>query len=304
MFIPIGGIEQWIQYGGDSRDNPVLLFLHGGPGGSTLPASAAWKCWEKHFTVVHWDQRGAGRTFGRNGEDGCGCLTVERMIRDGIEVVEYLLGHLETSKILLVGHSWGSALGVHMLKRRTELFSAFVGTGQLVNIRQNEEVNYRRYCEQAERRGNREALAALRELGLPPYPDRTTLKTVREWADKLADGDGDPVQMRPSPSATDLTADDIQSLMKGFAFSGAQLYDEVVTTMDLPSLGLSFDVPMFFFQGTCDQQTPAEVAEKYFLSITAPHKEFVEFEGCHHFVAMNRPHDFLRELVTRVRPLI
>jgi pimeloyl-ACP methyl ester carboxylesterase len=303
MFVPIGNIEQWIQFGGDAPDHPILLFLHGGPGGTTLPASAAWRCWEEHFTIVHWNQRGAGRTFGRNGEAGCGSLTVDRMIGDGIEVTEHLLGRFDKSKVLLVGHSWGSALGVHMLKRRPELFSAFVGTGQLVNMSENEEVNYRRYREQAERQGNQEALSELRALGPPPYPDRTTVRTVREWADKLAEGDSDSVQMRPSPSATDITPDDISFILKGLEFSVAQLFDEL-WTIDLPSLGLSFEVPMFFFHGACDQQTPIEVAEQYFSRIAAPHKEFVRFEGCHHFVAMNRPRDFLRELVTRVRPLI
>lgn len=303
MFAPIGGIEQWIQVGGNAPDHPVLLFLHGGPGGTTLPASAAWQCWEEHFTVVHWDQRGAFRTFQRNGEAGCGRLTVDRMIRDGIEVAEHLLGRFGTSKLLLVGHSWGSVLGIHMLKRRPELFSAFVGTGQLVNKQQNEAVNYRRYCEQAERQNNREALAALRAIGPPPYADRSTLRTAREWADTLAEGDGDAPQMRPSPRSTDLTPDDISALLKGFEFSGSQLYDELAT-MDVPSLGLSFDVPMFFFHGTHDQQTPMELAEQYFSSIAAPHKEFVTFQGCHHFVAMNRPRDFLHELVTRVRPRI
>ena len=84
MFIPIGGIEQWVQIGTENRDNPVLLYLHGGPGGSSRPAAGAWKPWERHFTVVHWDQRGAGRTFERNGEVGSGRLTVDRMVRDGI----------------------------------------------------------------------------------------------------------------------------------------------------------------------------------------------------------------------------
>jgi pimeloyl-ACP methyl ester carboxylesterase len=74
--------------------------------------------------------------------------------------------------------------------------------------------------------------------------------------------------------------------------------------IDLPPLGLTFDVPIFFFEGTCDQQTPMELAEHYFANIVAPHKEFVRFEGCHHFVVMNRPEAFLRELLARVRPLL
>src|SRR5581483_4822167 len=108
MYVPIGGIAQYIQIGGDAPDRPVMLFVNGGPGGTTIPAAAAWKPWEEHFTVVHWDQRGAGRTFAKNGAAGCGHLTIERMVQDGIEVAEFLTRHLKRHKILLVGHSWGS----------------------------------------------------------------------------------------------------------------------------------------------------------------------------------------------------
>jgi pimeloyl-ACP methyl ester carboxylesterase len=301
MYVPIGGIDQWIQFGEHQLDHPVLLYLHGGPGGTSVPAAAAWKPWEEHFAVVHWDQRGAGRTFAKNGETGCGRLTVDRMVRDGIEVVEFLIANLRKPKVLIVGHSWGSALAVHMLKRRPKLFSAFVGTGQLVNMRQNEEYNYRRQMEQAERLGNREALQVLRRIGPPPFADFDSLKTLRDWADRLAEGDGDSVQPRPSPRPADFTAEEVPAMLKGAEFSRRELYDEL-KTIDLPALGFAFDMPMFFFEGSCDQQTPVELAERYFDNIVAPHKEFVRFEGCHHFVVMNRPGDFLRELVARVRP--
>jgi pimeloyl-ACP methyl ester carboxylesterase len=303
MYVPIGGIDQWIQFGGNTPNHPVLLYLHGGPGGTSLPAAAAWKPWEEHFMVVHWDQRGAGRTFAKNGEIGCGPLSVERMVEDGIEVAEFLAAELHQTKLLLVGHSWGSALAVYMLKRRPALFSAFVGTGQLVNMRLNEEYNYRRQLEQAARLENEEALRALRAIGPPPFSSRSALVTLREWADRLAEGNGDSIQPRPSPRPTDFTAADVPMLMKGAEFSRNQLYEEL-KGIDLPALGLTFEVPIFFFEGTHDQQTPIELAEQYFDSIVAPHKEFVRFEGCHHFVVMNRPDDFLRELVLRVLPLL
>ena len=303
MYVPIGGIDQWIQFGENPPDHPVLLYLHGGPGGTSLPAAAAWKPWEEHFTVVHWDQRGAGRTFARNGKTGCGPLTLERMVRDGIEVAGYLAGTLRKRKALLVGHSWGSVLAVHLLKRRPDLFSAFVGTGQLVNMRCNEESNYRREMAAAERLGIREAIEALRGIGPPPYSDCSSIRILREWADRLADGDGDSVQPRPSPRPADFAAQEVPAMLKGMEFSLRQLYEELLA-VDLPALGLRFDVPMFFFHGSCDQQTPMELAERYFNDIVAPHKQFVRFEGCHHFVVMNRPADFLRELLARVRPLL
>jgi pimeloyl-ACP methyl ester carboxylesterase len=300
MYVRIGGIEQWLQMRGAAQA-PVLLYLHGGPGGTSVPVAEAWRPWEEHFTVVHWDQRGAGRTFAKNGESGCGRLTLDVMITDALEVVDFLSTTLGKRKLVVVGHSWGSVLGVHLIRRRPDLASAYVGTGQLVNKRRNEELNYRRQLWQAERSGNAEALAALRAIGPPPFADRDALKVLRQWADVLAEGDGDPPQPRPTPVASDYSRDEVPALMRGAEFSRRELYDEL-ETVDLPSLGTSFTLPFFLFHGTCDQATPIELAEEYFASIRAPCKEFVRFEGCHHFVVMNRPHDFLEALVTKVIP--
>jgi pimeloyl-ACP methyl ester carboxylesterase len=301
VYVSIGGIDQWVQVGGADSANPILLYLHGGPGGTSVPASAAWRPWESHFNVVHWDQRGASRTFKRNGEDGCGPLSLGRIVADGLELTQYLLSTLRLPKVLLVGHSWGSAVGVHMVKRQPALFSAFVGTGQLVNMRRNEQVNYQRYLEQAERRGDAQALRALRDLGPPPFTRPDGLKIVREWADRLADGDGDALQPRPMPMSLDFGRDDVPSLLQGMDYSRRALSGDLLG-IDLTSLGLAFEVPMFCFHGACDQHTPVELAEQYFERISAPHKEFVRFDGCHHFVAINRPELFLQQLLARVQP--
>jgi len=129
-FVDIGGIKQWIQIRGEDRDNPVLLFVHGGPGGSSWPMSSGWRPWEKHFTIVQWDQRGTGRTYGAAGDTLAPTMTLERMTQDGVELAEHLRTHLHKDRIVLVGHSWGSFLGIHMVKQRPDLFSAYVGTGQ------------------------------------------------------------------------------------------------------------------------------------------------------------------------------
>ena len=300
MYVSIGGIDQWIQWGG-APEAPVLLYLHGGPGGTSVPVAEAWRPWEEHFTVVHWDQRGAGRTFAKNGESGCGRLTITRMVADALEVVEFLTATLGKRKVVVVGHSWGSVLGVHLIKRRADLVSAYVGTGQLVNKRRNEELNYRRQISQAERSGNAEALSALRAIGPPPFADREALKILRQWADVLAEGGGDPAQPCPTPIAPSYSRDEVPALMRGADFSRRKLYDEL-ETVDLLSLGTTFDMPFFLFHGTDDQATPLELAQEYFASIRAPHKELVRFEGCHHFVVMNRPRDFLEALVTKVIP--
>jgi pimeloyl-ACP methyl ester carboxylesterase len=303
MYVTIGGIEQWIEVNGENPEAPVLLYLHGGPGGSSRPAIAALKPWERHFTVAHWDQRGAGRTLMHNGEAGCGPLTIERMIVDAIEVAEFLTNHLGKEKIVVLGHSWGSVLAIHVITRRTELFSAYVGTGQVVNMRRNEEFNYSRQLAQARRAGNEEALAALAKLGPPPYFEINQVKVLRELANALAEGQGDDPGPRPPARPPNMTPEDFKGLMAGFVFSGMQLFEELCE-VDLPALGLEFSIPMFCFMGTEDQQTPIEPAEVWFASLTAPHKAFVRFEGCHHFVVMNRPELFLDQLLEHVIPAI
>ncbi|HEY0896447.1 MAG TPA: alpha/beta fold hydrolase, partial [Sphingobacteriaceae bacterium] len=140
-FIRIGGLEQWVTIESADRSNPVILFLHGGPGSTMTPYSeAVYGQWKKEFTLVNWDQRGAGRTYGRNVPDGAGeefwaehPLTVERMTADGIELSEYLVKNFGKRKIILVATSWGSVLGARMALARPDLFLAYVGHSQIVN---------------------------------------------------------------------------------------------------------------------------------------------------------------------------
>ena len=123
--------------------NPVLLLLHGGPGDATNPwGYAGFRSWMKRFTVVQWDQRGSGRTLGRNGAALAPTITIDRMTQDGIELAELLRKTLQKDKIVLVGHSWGSTLGVFMAKARPDLFYAFVGTGQVADPGRNYAVAY------------------------------------------------------------------------------------------------------------------------------------------------------------------
>jgi pimeloyl-ACP methyl ester carboxylesterase len=143
-FVPIGGIEQWITVSGTGCKNPVVLILHGGPGNTMSPyANNIYAAWLKEFTVVQWDQRGAGRTFGRNPGAAESELTIDRMTKDGVELAAYLARVMNTQKIILVGGSWGSVLGVHMAKSRPDLFHAYVGSGQLVSDRENQDDSVR-----------------------------------------------------------------------------------------------------------------------------------------------------------------
>ena len=180
-FVKIGGIDQWIQIRGENISNPVLLILHGGPGASYVPATSLFLHWEKSFTVVQWDQRGTGRTFGRDGANGSGEMSVDRMVRDGIEVVEYLRQRLHQDKIILYGTSWGTILGTTIAHRRPDLLYAYVGSGQVVDMARNEAIGYNTLLRTVKQVGDDKAIAALTAIGPPPYKDVTDLGIQRHW---------------------------------------------------------------------------------------------------------------------------
>jgi alpha-beta hydrolase superfamily lysophospholipase len=129
MYITVGGIEQWIEIACESSEKPALLFLHGGPGASARRHTSGWKVWQKHFTVIQWDQRGAGLTFWRNGAQGSGRLTIEGMISDTIELIERLEQHLGQRKLILLGHSWGSFLAQMLVNDHPEAWDAVILSG-------------------------------------------------------------------------------------------------------------------------------------------------------------------------------
>lgn len=189
-YVAIGGIEQWITIRGEDRNNPVLLVLHGGPGDATNPwGYAGFRSWLKTFTVVQWDQRGAGRTLGKNGPSLAPTITIERMARDGVELAQLLCKSLQKEKIIVVGHSWGSILGVFMVKARPDLFHAFVGTGQVADPARNYAVAYDELLEKATSLGNDRALRELKELGRPPYADGRGYAVQRRWSNLFEGAD-------------------------------------------------------------------------------------------------------------------
>src|SRR5438094_5986608 len=131
-FVSIGGIEQWIDIRGGDSGKPVLLVVHGGPGEAQWPVADKYLAWEKTFVIVHWDQRGAGHTCGRYG-DKTPDMNLDRIVRDGIEVAQYLCRTQYKKKVIVLGHSWGSIVAVNMVRQRPDLFAAYVGTGPVAS---------------------------------------------------------------------------------------------------------------------------------------------------------------------------
>jgi len=303
-YVTLGGIEQWVTIRGQDRGNPVLLFVHGGTGDVTNPwAFALFARWEEQFTVVQWDERGAGRTLRKSGPGIAPTITLERMTQDGLELTEYLRKHLGKEKIILVGHSFGSILGLRMARARPELFCAYVGTGQVGDETRNYAVAYDALLKKARTVGNAQALEELSRVGPPPYTSGAGYRVQWKWANAFEGADQFLfATLGWALVAPGYSVQDINDSADGQQLSAEQLVPQTKSAGPA-ELGQEFAIPMFVFDGEEDFTTPTELARRYLESIKAPRKAFVAIAGGGHFAVFMKSEEFLRELVVRVRPL-
>jgi pimeloyl-ACP methyl ester carboxylesterase len=311
--VPIGGIRQWIQVRGQNVDNPILLFIHGGPGIAFIPLSRSFQGpWEQNFTVVQWDQRGAGKTYATNNKAlQQQTMNVAQMESDTVAVVDYLRARFHRDKIFVVGHSWGSVLGLWLAHEHPDRIYAFVGVGQMVNMEQNDRVAYHDALAQATQRGNSRALRDLENIA--PYPpasfDFGKEQTARHWEGELLGpplGPGSFTDVRRL--LTDLISTPEYSLRDDLGFlqgqqASIQIFAPQVEKIDLMQLGSSFSVPIFFFEGRRDPYCRPALILQYADSISAPSKQTVWFENSGHFPFYEDKDEFTRQLVARLLPL-
>ena len=304
-FIEIGGIGQWLTLRGEDRDNPVLLILHGGPGAAlSAVAFALFRGLEKHFTVVHWDQRGAGRTFGHNGRHRSGEISITRMTQDGIEVAEHLCARLGKPNIALCAISWGSVLALGMIRARPDLFAAYVGTGQIVDMLGGERFAYRTLLTRAREGGQKTAISALELIGPPPFGSGKTRRIWQQWLLDFAPA-SERRAMREIPflliTAPRTSLRDVWDTIAGVFFSYSKLFRSLMEYRAEP-YGWTFRVPMYFFQGSDDLQTPTKLVRDFVRQIRAPKKALIALEGGGHLVIRSMGPEFVRELVSRLKP--
>jgi pimeloyl-ACP methyl ester carboxylesterase len=169
--VEIGGIHQWITVRGRDRRNPILLVLHGGPAAPDLPNRYLFEGpWTDYFTVVEWDQRGAGKTYELNDPKKVAPTThAVRMVKDTEELVAYLRATYDKEKIFALGHSWGSILGLNLAARKPNWLYAYIGVGQIINMREGERICYEWVLDTARKAGDSSAVKELE--GIVPYPE-------------------------------------------------------------------------------------------------------------------------------------
>ena len=286
-FIKLGGVKQCLLIRGDEQ-RPVLLVLHGGPGSADIATASRYQGeLEKHFLVVNWDQHGAGKSHGTEN------LSVQQLFTDAVELIRLLLAKFGKQKLYLLGHSWGSALGLRITHRFPELVYGYIGVGQLVDTSENERLSFEHVQKRAQRTGNRLALAQLRR---PPYGDDVqALLTQRAWLYLFR---GFFYSRRNALRyALAFSSSETYSLRDKLRYSQRlrrslkQLWPEVEAiclSADVPGVA----VPVLFCLGKHDMTTPSVLAERYFEALVAPKKQLTWFDASAHCPNLEEPQKF------------
>lgn len=307
--VELGGVRQWISVRGADRDNPILLYLHGGPAAPMMPASWTFqRPWEDYFTVVQWDQRGAGRSYRENDPDTVApTLAIDRYVADAVELIDWLRNAYGKRKVVLLGHSWGTVIGMRVLAERPDLLHAYVGIGQIIHPQADEAIGYRYALERAQAEGNREAVAELEALA--PYPGddlrNGRIDAQRKWVihygGHSAYREDSGYYFRAQRLSPDYDADDRRAIAAGSALT----LDRVIGQW--PSVDFSrlrrVEAPVVMLMGRHDYTTPSRPVADWLAAVEAPYKHGAWFERSAHFAPLEEPGRTLLTLVQRVRPL-
>jgi pimeloyl-ACP methyl ester carboxylesterase len=300
----LGGVDQWVMIRGESLTNPPLIHLHGGPGFSETRLFRHFnEPLERNFTVVYWDQRGAGKSFARNIPRSS--MTVEQFIADLDELVDAVRMRIGQNKVAIFGHSWGSVLGVLYATRFPHKVAAYVGSGQIGDWPAAESASYAYALAQAQGLNNRKAREKLQAIGPPPYP-ASSVWTERTWLQRF-DGQLSPRALwdvaRIAVEGPEASILDLPNLLRGFRFSLDAMWADV-SRIDLLEVAPALQVPVFFFLGRHDHWVPPETSVRYFDALDAPKKELVWFDDSGHAPFTDEPAKFNRMMVELVGPVI
>jgi proline iminopeptidase len=309
--VSIGGIDQWVSIRGTDSRNPVLLMLHGGPGWVSMPTSWYFqRGWEEYFTVVQWDQRGAGKTYMENlPAEVAPTMTPARMVADAEEMVAWLRAEFDQDRIFVLGHSWGSYLGIELAKRRPQWLHAYIGVAQGTNMPESERLGWQFAMEQAQRDGNAEAIADLESVapygGENPIP-LAHLYKQRKWLNHYGGmmygrtgGESEAAAVRLSPEYTDA---DVIAVWEANAFSADRLLGQVLT-LDMTTV-TELECPLILFLGRHDYNVSSSLAAEWFEQVEAPSKSLIWFEHSAHEILVEEPGKTLVSLVQYALPLV
>lgn len=302
-WLTLGGLDQWVMIRGADITNPVLILLHGGPGMSETSLFRGFNSvLEKSFTIVYWDQRGAGKTF--DPATPLASMTVEQFVADLDQLVDHVCKRLGKQKVTLLGHSWGSQLGCLYAARFPNKVNVYVGCAQIGDSRRSEALSYEIALAAARRARNRKAERELLAIGPPPH-DGKSLWIQRVWLNRL-EGATKPKVLwklgRVLLADKEHSIFDAVTTFRALRWTLDVMWREV-TNLNLLQLVPALQMPAFFMLGRKDHWVPAEASIAYIDALIAPSKQVIWFDDASHEIFVDEPDKFnatMRELVLPV----
>jgi pimeloyl-ACP methyl ester carboxylesterase len=304
--IKLGHTDQWILMRGTDTTKPIILFLHGGPGTSAMGLYKKYTAeLERHFVVVLWDQRGAGKSFAANKPNSD--MNINQFVSDACELTEKLCQRFNQKKVFLVGHSWGSAIGILAVKKHPELYHAYIGMGQIANMQKNELVSYEWTLAQAKKANDASAIKTLLDIGKPPYAGDWQKKLLKQrrllgkYGGELygSSKGAIPLVLKSLIFTTEYTLLDKVNFIRGGSKSIRLMWAELMT-VNLEEQAAHLKVPIYFALGKHDYEVPFMLAEHYFNLLEAPKKELIWFEDSAHFPNVEEQAKFNDLLINNV----
>jgi len=309
--VPVNETRQWVLIRSENATNPVVLFVHGGPGTAQLTLMRKnTQPLEKHFTVVNWDQRRAGKSFAAGRDDEK--MTRGQFVDDVVDLSSYLAKRFHKARILLVGHSWGSVIGILAASKHPELFSAYIGIGQMSGMADSERMSYEWTLEQSQNARDKASVEKLTAIGPPPY-------TGSDWQSKFmterrilgkhgGEYYGSPigafgVVLKNVVFSREYTMVDRINFFRGIFQSVKALYPELARTdlfVEVPGV----EIPVYFCLGRHDYEVPSALAAKYFAALKAPRKQLVWFERSAHMPNTEEKDTFNEFMIDTVLPAV
>lgn len=281
------------------EDNPVVLFLHGGCGSPDRAHMLKYQSpLAEKFTLVAWDQRGSGLAYDK--AQAKNSITKEIIVEDAYNVVQYLKQRFSKEKIIVVGHSWGSVLGVWLAQRCPDDIAAYVGVGQCVDYVKNEEMSYLWTLEEAKRIGDKKSVKTLTEIGYPEngiYKGDHMSSFIKQRA--VLHKIGGATYKNRKPYWLELLGHDVPLVLKEYGLIGAVKYVKGIsyslsqpmanTNPDFLNTAKQLYVPVYLLLGHHDLNCVFALAEEWFNALVAPEKRLIWFENSAHSPQWEEP---------------
>ncbi len=296
--LELGGVRQTIMIRSRNNHHPILLFLHGGPGIAQIGFMRHYQAeLEKHFIVVHWDQRGAGKSFSSKIDPDT--MNLEQLVSDTHDLIQFLLKRYKQKKIYLAAHSWGSIIGALFAKKYPSLLHAYIGIGQMTATEKSELLSYQFLLIHA--RNNRKfwAVRSLNRIGYPPYQRVCNMLVQRRWLSRF----GGDIRNRnlwyyviKGFTSSEYTLTDWFKWFRGYRFSFSCLMPQLMKVNLFQEIN-ELKVPVYFCTGRYDFMSPFELQERLLQHIKAPVKDIIWFENSAHYPYLEETSSFLVALL-------